>query len=174
MKRFNKTNGMYALLIAVAAMIGITIYGSCSADEDYDGYSSKDELFTLADGEMNLRTEGVNNRLYASPTCASIPLCFKPQNNSNDSTLFIYDTCNITINFSCNDNYTNPHIESIDCPFDIIGVYNEQFITWYYYNLTKAVHFKVSAKIEREINNTIYSSVALGAGRIKQGEFHYN
>ena len=35
MKRFNKTNGMYALLIAVAAMIGITIYGSCSADEDY-------------------------------------------------------------------------------------------------------------------------------------------
>ena len=35
MKRFNKTNGMYALLVAVAAMIGITIYGSCSADEDY-------------------------------------------------------------------------------------------------------------------------------------------
>ena len=57
MKRFNKTNGMYALLIAVAAMIGITIYGSCSADEDYDNYSSGDELFTLADGEMNLRTE---------------------------------------------------------------------------------------------------------------------
>ena len=52
MKRFNKTNGMYALLIAVAAMIGITIYGSCSADEDYDNYSSGDELFTLANGEM--------------------------------------------------------------------------------------------------------------------------
>lgn len=57
MKRFNKTNGMYALLIAVATMIGITIYGSCSADEDYDGFSSRDELFTLADGEMNLRSE---------------------------------------------------------------------------------------------------------------------
>jgi len=28
MKRFNKTNGMYALLIAVATMISITIYGS--------------------------------------------------------------------------------------------------------------------------------------------------
>lgn len=65
MKRFNKTNGMYALLIAVATMIGITIYGSCSADEDYDGFSSRDELFTLADGEMNLRSEG-NGSTYQS------------------------------------------------------------------------------------------------------------
>ena len=32
---------MYALLIAVAAMIGITIYGSCSADEDYGEYVTK-------------------------------------------------------------------------------------------------------------------------------------
>ena len=52
MKRTNKLKGMYALLVAVAACIGITIYASCSADEDYDGYASKDELFTLADGEM--------------------------------------------------------------------------------------------------------------------------
>lgn len=57
MKRFNKTNGMYALLVAVATMIGITVYGSCSADEDYGDYSSRDELFTLADGEMSLRSE---------------------------------------------------------------------------------------------------------------------
>jgi hypothetical protein len=57
MKRLNRQKGMYALLIAVAALIGVTIYGSCSADEDYDGYSSRDELFSLADGEMNLRTE---------------------------------------------------------------------------------------------------------------------
>ena len=41
MKRFNKTNGMYALLIAVAAMIGITIYGSCSADEDFWGFDNE-------------------------------------------------------------------------------------------------------------------------------------
>ena len=41
MKRFNKTNGMYALLIAVAAMIGITIYGSCSADEDFWGFDEE-------------------------------------------------------------------------------------------------------------------------------------
>ena len=48
---------MYVLLIAVAACIGILIYASCSADEDYDGYASKDELFTLADGEMSLRSD---------------------------------------------------------------------------------------------------------------------
>ena len=53
----SQTKGMYALLVAVATLIGITIYGSCSADEEYDGYSSGDELFTLADKEMNLRTE---------------------------------------------------------------------------------------------------------------------
>ena len=57
MRRTNKLKGMYALLVAVAACVGITIYASCSADEDYGDYSSRDELFTLADGEMNLRTE---------------------------------------------------------------------------------------------------------------------
>ena len=43
-----KQNGMYALLIAVAACIGITIYASCSADEDYDYYSGN-ELSTRAE-----------------------------------------------------------------------------------------------------------------------------
>lgn len=57
-------NGMYALLIAVAAMIGVTIYGSCSADEDYDGCSSKNELFTLADGEMERGGEGQEYHWY--------------------------------------------------------------------------------------------------------------
>lgn len=64
MKRFNKTNGMYALLVAVVALIGITIYGSCSADEDYDGYSSKDELFTLADSIMG---RGVEEQIDIAP-----------------------------------------------------------------------------------------------------------
>ena len=41
MKRLNKQNGMYALLVAVAAMIGITIYGSCSADEDIWGFDNE-------------------------------------------------------------------------------------------------------------------------------------
>ena len=66
MKRLNKLKGMYALLIAVAACIGITIYASCSADEDYDNYSTGDELFTLADGEMSLRSDvgGGNAIIY--------------------------------------------------------------------------------------------------------------
>ena len=32
---------MYALLIAVAAMIGITIFGSCSADGDFWGFDNE-------------------------------------------------------------------------------------------------------------------------------------
>lgn len=64
MKKTKEFKGMYALLIAVAAMIGITIYGSCSADEDYGDYSSRDELFTLADGEMNLRSEEQGTAIF--------------------------------------------------------------------------------------------------------------
>ena len=53
MKRLNKLKGMYALLVAVAAMIGITICGSCSADEDYDFvYHYGQELCTRAEREM--------------------------------------------------------------------------------------------------------------------------
>jgi hypothetical protein len=55
---------MYALLMVVAAMIGITIYSSCSADEDYDGYSSKNELFTLADGIMERGGEDPHLPIY--------------------------------------------------------------------------------------------------------------
>lgn len=44
---------MFVLLIAVATCIAITIYASCSADDDYDNYSTGNELFTLADGEMS-------------------------------------------------------------------------------------------------------------------------
>ena len=47
---------MYALLIAVAACIGITIYASCSADEDYDYYSGN-ELSTRAEREMGREVE---------------------------------------------------------------------------------------------------------------------
>lgn len=51
MKTKNLNKGMYALLVAVVAMIGITMYGSCSADGDYDYYSSQ-ELSTRAEREM--------------------------------------------------------------------------------------------------------------------------
>ena len=62
MRKLNKQNGMYALLVAVVTCIGITIYESCSADEDYDNFSTGNELFTLADGEMSLRSDasGIN------------------------------------------------------------------------------------------------------------------
>lgn len=53
----NKRESMYALLVAVAVMIGITIYGSCSADEDYD-YYSRQELSTRAEREMGMGNEG--------------------------------------------------------------------------------------------------------------------
>ncbi|MBR6892794.1 MAG: hypothetical protein IKN15_06110 [Bacteroidaceae bacterium] len=56
--RVNKLKGMYALLVAVAVMIGITIYGSCSADEEFDGYSPQDELYTLADRTTRSEMEG--------------------------------------------------------------------------------------------------------------------
>ena len=41
MNNNNRFKGMYALLVAVAAMIGITIYGSCSADEDFWGFDEE-------------------------------------------------------------------------------------------------------------------------------------
>lgn len=52
----SQTKGMYALLMAVAAMIGITIYGSCSADEDY-GCHFDQELSTRAERLMRREQE---------------------------------------------------------------------------------------------------------------------
>lgn len=51
MRIFNKQKGMYALLVAVASMIGITIYGSCSADEDFWGFDANNT------SEENTRSE---------------------------------------------------------------------------------------------------------------------
>lgn len=51
MKRLNKLKGMYALLVAVAAMIGVTIYGSCSTDEDFWGFDA------IKTSEENTRSE---------------------------------------------------------------------------------------------------------------------
>ena len=41
MNRTNKLKRMYALLVAVATMIGITVYGSCSADGDFWGFDEE-------------------------------------------------------------------------------------------------------------------------------------
>ena len=110
MKRFNKTNGMYALLIAVAAMIGVTIYGSCSADEDYGDYSSRDELFTLADGIMG-RGEvlpiNIHDRIYQTPR-----VYVKFRNliyNINDS-------CEISFIISTTDGFSQIMSE-VDCTY---------------------------------------------------------
>ena len=54
MQRLNELKGMYALLVAVATMIGITIYGSCSADEDY-GYVSYAQMRTMVMFPMQSR-----------------------------------------------------------------------------------------------------------------------
>ena len=62
-KRLNEHKGMYALLIAVAAMIAITIYGSCSAEED-DDYYSDNELSTRAEREMRRGNEGNGTIIY--------------------------------------------------------------------------------------------------------------
>jgi hypothetical protein len=62
-----KQNGMYALLIAVAAVIGITIYASCSADEDFDYSSDNNELFTRAEREMGRGVEDDTITWYYSP-----------------------------------------------------------------------------------------------------------
>ena len=66
-----KFNSMSVLLIAVATNIGITIYASCSADDDYDNYSTGNELLTLADGEMNLRSDvgggTIQESFYGTP-----------------------------------------------------------------------------------------------------------
>ena len=69
MRRLNKLKGMYALLIAVVALIGITIYGSCSADEDYgDYYYSGNELSTRAERIMERGNEGNGNSLPSVET----------------------------------------------------------------------------------------------------------
>jgi hypothetical protein len=69
MKRFTKLKGMYEQLLAVATMIGITIYASCSADEDFGYYYSGYELNTRADGMMGSGNEG-NSIIY--PTANDI------------------------------------------------------------------------------------------------------
>lgn len=172
MKDF-KAKGMYALLVVVAAVIGITIYASCSADDDYDNYSSGNELFTLADGEMSLRSDvGGSNRLYASVIIPNIIFRFTPHDNPDDSSLFVYDTCQVTCRFSCGYNYSNLTIEDIELPLNNIEVLNKEIQTWYPY--VQQIYFTVFARIKREINNTTYYANGTLGGSIPKTAFHYN
>lgn len=70
MKKMYELRGMYALLAAIAAMIGITICGSCSSDEDYDCHFGQ-ELSTRADGMMRSENEG-HGIEYDFPTLSTI------------------------------------------------------------------------------------------------------
>lgn len=88
MRRTNKLKGMYALLIAVATMIGVTIYASCSADEDYDYYSGN-ELSTRAEGMMRMGGEMQD----------SIFLRYSIRAGSYDHERQLEDPANTTINF---------------------------------------------------------------------------
>ena len=67
----NLNKGMYALLMAVATMIGITINGSCSADEEYSNTSDY-ELKTNASPSMLLTepsqptlSKSTNNKIFS-------------------------------------------------------------------------------------------------------------
>ena len=61
----SQTNSMSALLISVVTMIGIMVYGSCSADEDYgDYYYTGNELSTRAEREMGRGVEGTITEWY--------------------------------------------------------------------------------------------------------------
>lgn len=169
MKRMNKQNGMYALLIAVAALIGITIYASCSADEDYDGYSSKDELFTLADGEMSLRSDVVNG-LHGSKPISNMVFEFRPVDHPNDSSLYIYDISNVTIHFSCDPSFNNATVDGIDLSFDSTEIYEINLLRWKKHNTY--AEFAISAKIRRQINNITYKSIGPFQSSIQLSSFH--
>ncbi len=154
MKRTNKLKGMYALLVAVAACVGITIYASCSADEDYDGYASKDELFTLADGEMEQGREGNGIITYISPQIQVSNKTFTFDDSTGtypDMTLSFkyYLTTN---NLNNTDSY---HVIAFDCNDSQIKVkgsfarqyrYNSETQTYKYY-LVFGAHLKSDPSI---------------------------
>ncbi len=97
----NKRESMYALLVAVAAVIGITIYGSCSADEDFDYYSGH-ELSTRAEREMGRGENIVFHRLI-------LP---KGSDNCTVSDIDGLGSFSITLNFSWKDSEADNAVAS--------------------------------------------------------------
>ena len=53
-----KQNGMYGLLAVIALMLAVTIYASCSSEDDTWDSSSLGELGTMADGTLDRSGEG--------------------------------------------------------------------------------------------------------------------
>lgn len=107
MRKLNKQNGMYALLVAVVTCIGITIYESCSADEDYDNFSTGNELFTLADGEMSLRSDASGiNWDYVNHYNWTKTFTFDVSFDPNASTNSIKDTIEYSYDLERNGSFT--------------------------------------------------------------------
>ncbi len=71
MKRLNKFKGMYALLVVVAAVIGITIYGSCSADGDFWGFDEECALTENTRAEKKDMSEYLTLSTYNSKEWSS-------------------------------------------------------------------------------------------------------
>jgi hypothetical protein len=130
MKRTNKLKGMYALLIAVAACIGITIYASCSADEDYDGYASKDELFTLADGEMGRGAENVPVYTKISPIqhIDSVIISINKFEFGEFNQFFTYDTINISFRIKSNNTFDKFVFSSLSVSDPLLHITNSDII----------------------------------------------
>ena len=59
-----KHNGMYGLLAVIALMLAVTIYASCSSDDDAWDSSSLGELGTMADGTLDRSGEGGGTAIY--------------------------------------------------------------------------------------------------------------
>ena len=66
MKSQMKHRSMYALLIAAATMIGITIYGSCSSDDDDYPYLYQEGYKSLASSRMTRSGEETNIVVFPS------------------------------------------------------------------------------------------------------------
>lgn len=105
----SQTKAMYALLIAVVAMIGITIYASCSADEDYDYYSGN-ELTTRAEREMG---RGAENPVFEWYVIDS-------GNKTTSQTVYFDTLClEIEANISWEENKVDANLAYVHCSLNI-------------------------------------------------------
>ena len=151
MKRFNKTNGMYALLVAVAALIGVTIYGSCSADEDYGDYSSRDELFTLADGIMGRGVEGVIYEWYEIDSGNAV---------TSQSIYFGTHCFEIEANISWRENKIDANLSPVSCS---LAIKNNDFISFNNENISPLPRYVLSYQKTGDIKslNPTYSELTV-------------
>ena len=155
MKRLNEHKVMYALLIAVAAMIGITINESCSEDEDYDNYSSSDELFTLADGVIGRGVENIPFFSKVSPTqqIDSVIITINQYEFGEFPQFFKYDTINISFKIVSDNTYSEFGFRNLSVSEPLIDVSNKYIKLKQ--NQNGILHFQIHLELKR---NTLDSS----------------